>query len=322
MPDALKEVSSPSHRIRVFPGDGGSARVALATDADAPNRDLVLDARTREGRCAVFAGTDAAGKGRFAAIIPSWSFGDATAAPRRVVFLIDRSGSMGGEPMRQAKAAVEACLGGLSPGDRFGVPAFDSYAESASDSLLAVDETGRQTARGFLRGVDAHGGTELFAGIEAAAAMLQPDGGDVLLVTDGQVYATEDIIAGARGKGVRIHCLGIGSASHDRFLSLLARETGGVSRSMTARERVDLAAMELFAAIGRPAAADVRYEVEGIKGAMLAPQPTGTVFAGAPAVVMGSCAGPGSCGRDGRNSANRGRLRRPSLSAKAAWARL
>ncbi len=102
MPEALKEVSSPSHRIRVFPGDGGAAGVALATNADAPNRDLILDARTRAGSCAVFAETDAAGKGRFAAIIPSVSVGKATAAPRRVVLLIDRSGSMDGEPMRRA----------------------------------------------------------------------------------------------------------------------------------------------------------------------------------------------------------------------------
>ena len=43
-------------------------------------------------------------------------------------------------------------------------------------------------------------------------------GGDVLVITDGQVMGTEDIIAKARSLGVRIHCLGIGSASQDRFL--------------------------------------------------------------------------------------------------------
>ena len=45
-------------------------------------------------------------------------------------------------------------------------------------------------------------------------------------MTDGQVLGTEKILDDARATNVRLHCLGIGSASQDRFLALLATSVG------------------------------------------------------------------------------------------------
>jgi hypothetical protein len=80
-----------------------------------------------------------------------------------------------------------------------------------------------------------------------------------LIATDGQVSGTEKILAEARATGIRLFSLGSGSAGQDRFLSLLSRETGGVSRFVTARQRVDVSAVDLFASMGRP----VVFGVEG-----------------------------------------------------------
>ncbi len=292
-PGALAEVSSPSHRIRVVSPGEGRARIALATDADVPDRDLVVDVRTPSPRETVLAGADREGRGRFAVVIPSERFGTTEDRPRRVVFVLDRSGSMSGAAMAQAKRAVEACLGALSPEDRFGIVAFDDQVDVMSPRLVAGDTAGRSTAHGFLRDIDARGGTELLAGVEKAARLLRPEGGEILVVTDGQVFGTESLVAQARREGVRIHCLGIGSASQDRFLSLLARETGGTSRFLTARERVDRAAVEVFSSLGRPIATEVKVSAEGLEGVSLAPAPADTVFAGTPLTVFGSCAGPG-----------------------------
>jgi hypothetical protein len=99
------------------------------------------------------------------------------------------------------------------------------------------------------------------------------------------------VIARARAAGIRIHCLGIGSASQDRFLALLARETGGVSRFLTPRERVDRGALELFAAVGRPVARDVTVETDGLPGARIEPEPARQVFSGTPLVIFGSTRG-------------------------------
>jgi Ca-activated chloride channel homolog len=133
----LEEVGSPSHAVRVRQDGGRSARVALATEKDVPNRDLVLDARFQSVEPQVLTGRDKSGIGRFAAIVPSASFGIPAEAPRRVVILVDRSGSMGGVPILQARKAIEACLGVLCETDSFGLVAFDDEVLTFQPALVS-----------------------------------------------------------------------------------------------------------------------------------------------------------------------------------------
>ena len=283
---AIDEIGSPSHTIRV----AGGSSVSLARDHDVPNRDLVLDVRFDGSTTQVLSGA-VNGKRNFAAIIPSSAFGSASPAARRIVFLLDRSGSMKGAPMEQAKKSVEACLAVLNEDDQFGLIAFDDKLEPLNPDLMSGTRENREKAKRFLSSIDARGGTELGAGIAAASRILQ-GAGDVLVITDGQVFGGEDILATARGDKVRLSCLGIGSASQDRFLSLLARETQGISRFVGARERVDLAAIDLFASIGHPVAT-------GVKAGDVQPEPADVVFAGTPAVLFGEFDGPLSLEWDG-----------------------
>ena len=278
---ALDEVGSVSHAVRVRQDGGRSARITLATEKDVPNRDLVLDAHFQSVEPQVLAGRDKQGVPRFAAIVPSSSFGIPAPAPRRVVILLDRSGSMKGAPIAQARKAIEACLGVLSPADSFGLVAFDNEVFTFQPALVSGTRELRDQAHQFLAQVKARGGTELANGVLEAAKLLSGEGGDILILTDGQVSGTEKILAAARSAGVRLHCLGIGSASQDRFLALLARETGGVSRFVTPRERVDLAAVDLFASVGRPVAGGLKA------GVNIQPEPPSFVFGGTPVLLFG-----------------------------------
>ena len=276
----VEELGSPSHSIRMRQDGVAPARVALAQAKDVPNRDLVLDVRYKQIAAQMFAGAASEGKRAFAAVVPSTVFGVNTEAPRRIVLLLDRSGSMQGAPIEQARKAIEACLAALSESDSFGLVAFDDRVENLSAGLLPGTRENRQKAREFLSRVDARGGTELARGFLEAEHILN-GGGDVLILTDGQVAGTEEILAHARAAGIRLHCLGIGSASQDRFLALLARETAGVSRFVTPRERVDLAAVDLFASIGRPVATGLKASSN------VQPEPPAVVFAGTPVLLFG-----------------------------------
>ncbi len=276
------EIGSPSHVVKVRQQAGGSsASVTLNAERDVPNRDLVLDAHFKSVAPQVLAGRRQDGNGHFAAIVPSSAFGSVIDAPRRVVILLDRSGSMQGDPLEQSRKAIAACLGALSESDSFGLAAFSTNTVMFRPTLVSGTRDMRNEAQKFLTQVEAGGGTELAAGFLQASALLDGKGGDVLILTDGQVSGTEQILALARTAGVRLHCLGIGSASQDRFLSLLARETGGVSRFVSARERVDLSAVDLFASIGRPIASGLTA------GANIQPAPTGMVFSGTPVLLFG-----------------------------------
>jgi Ca-activated chloride channel family protein len=291
----IKEVASPSHTIRIEGEHDQIRRVSLARNSDLPDRDVVLDIKRSDVKATVLSGLDTKGDGRFAAVFPSTEFGSRPTGARRLVILLDRSGSMQGTPLQQAKKAIEACLGALDEQDQFGLVTFSSGSEVFRDRLEDANGSNRQAAHKFLDAVTADGGTHMAAGLERAAELLaQQDtdsreltGGDILTITDGQVFGTEHILERIRNKGVRVHCLGIGSASQDRFLAQMASQTGGVSRFLTPAERVDLPAVELFASIGRPVAKNVAVRVRGMEGARIAPEPAKEVFSGTPLVIFG-----------------------------------
>ncbi|MGA2095251.1 MAG: VWA domain-containing protein [Candidatus Acidiferrum sp.] len=287
MGGAIQEIASPSHALRVQNKSAESSRVLLSRESEIPDRDLVLDVRTKPAGASLFSGVDSAGKGRFAAVIPSTQFGQLTASARRFVILLDRSGSMQGTPIAQAKKAIEACLGALDEQDFFGLVAFSNSSEVFQPELSKGTLENRRDVQKFLESINAAGGTELASGAEAAARLLKNEPGDMLVITDGQVFGTEEILQRARATGVRIHCLGIGSASQDRFLSQLASQTGGVSRFLTPNERVDLPAIELFASIGRPVAKNITAEIVGAGEGRILPQPSHYAFSGTPLLVSG-----------------------------------
>ncbi|MDQ6708137.1 MAG: VWA domain-containing protein, partial [Acidobacteriota bacterium] len=216
------------------------------------------------------------------------SFGTSSESARRVLILLDRSGSMQGEAIEQARRAIEACLSLLSERDSFGLVAFDDHVETFQPTLVAGTREFRDRAHEFLSGIGARGGTELAAALTEAAKLFNGAGGDLLILTDGQVSGTEHVMAAARGANIRLHCLGIGSASQDRFLALLARETGGVSRFVTPRERIDLTAVDLFASIGRPVASGLKTS------ANIQPEPPATVFCKTPVQLFGELDGAGA----------------------------
>ncbi|RME92512.1 MAG: hypothetical protein D6766_09855, partial [Verrucomicrobia bacterium] len=114
-PTPVRQISSPSHRLSVEQGnEEAEPVVSLATESDVPNRDLVLDVKLRAPLSGVVGGAASDGPGGFAVIVPSTQFGRPARQARRVVFVLDRSGSMSGAPIAQARRAVEACLGALA----------------------------------------------------------------------------------------------------------------------------------------------------------------------------------------------------------------
>ncbi len=294
-PVPVEEVASPSHPVRVRTAEDGRVLVELATEGDLPNRDLVLDLHLERPVEGVMWGATPDGARHFAAIVPSARLGQAGPGRRRVVFVLDRSGSMEGAGMEAARRAVLACLDALEPEDEVGVVAFGSRVERLTRTLRRATDAARARIRRAVEGIEAGGGTELLAGIEAGAELLGPEGGDLVVITDGQVFGTEEIVAGLVGLGVRVSCLGIGAASQDRFLAHVAEATGGVSRFLTARERVEEEALDLFRRIGRTVARDLAVRVVGADGASLGPVPEKAALEGFPVVVWGELP-PGETG--------------------------
>ena len=110
----------------------------------------------------------------------------------------------------KSKRALEACLGALAEDDRFGIIAFDDKVERFDSEMSQGDKHQRARARNFLAAIEAQGGTELAQAITAAVKLLRQETGDILIMTDGQVFGTGERV-NLRRRAVRVHWSAAGS---------------------------------------------------------------------------------------------------------------
>ena len=117
----------------------------------------------------------------------------AASVPKTVVFVVDRSGSMSGQKIEQAKGALKFVLNNFREGDLFNVIAYDSNVESFRPELQRYSEPTRKEALGFVEGIYAGGSTNIDGALQTALAQLQ-DGSRpnyVVFLTDGLPTAGE-----------------------------------------------------------------------------------------------------------------------------------
>jgi Ca-activated chloride channel homolog len=158
--------------------------------------------------------------------------------PVNLAIVLDRSGSMSGEKLRVAKAAVEEAIGRLQPEDRFSVVVYDDQVDVVIASASASGES-RRAAVERLGEIDARGSTNLgegwLRGCEQVAGQLIEHGVNrCLLLTDGlaNVGITDagELAAHAaelRARGVSTSTFGVGNDFDERLLQELADAGGG-----------------------------------------------------------------------------------------------
>jgi Ca-activated chloride channel family protein len=166
-------------------------------------------------------------------------------APRTLVVVLDRSGSMGGERLDGAKAALTALVDRLDPADRFGHVTFD---DEVKVEIPAAPLTDKHTAKGRIADVRARGITNLSAGymrgLQEAKRAKTAAGGAVLLISDGHANAgiTDiDQLEGLAGKAnqdaVTTSTLGFGLGYDETLLRAIA--AGGTGSELFAEHADD-----------------------------------------------------------------------------------
>jgi Ca-activated chloride channel family protein len=109
------------------------------------------------------------------------------ALPRDLVLVLDRSGSMTGAPLEQAKAATIRIIDGLKDGERVNVIDFSNGVSRFADAPVALDATTRARLSAHIAGLAPAGGTNIHDAL--LEALRQPAAaGSVplcLFVTDG-----------------------------------------------------------------------------------------------------------------------------------------
>src|SRR5690606_9162792 len=141
--------------IREPSGAGVEARVAL---------DRVMDSVIMDGVEGGVQGGYVA-LASFHPILPR----EAPTHPRCVKLVVDCSGSMGGDSIAQAKAALHQILPLLRPNDHFNLVAFGTTSELLFPNPVAATSANINKAAWYVERMDATmGGTEIGAALQAA----------------------------------------------------------------------------------------------------------------------------------------------------------
>jgi Ca-activated chloride channel family protein len=227
---------------------------------------------------------------------PEVKAADATPVAKTVVFVVDRSGSMSGEKIEQAKNAAKFVLNNLREGDLFNIIAYDSEISTFRPELQKFDDDTRAAAAGFIDGLYAGGSTDIDGALKRALGMLADKTRPtyVLFLTDGLPTSGETGESGivkhteeANKVRARVFAFGVGYDVNSRLLDKLARSNFGLSQYVRPNENIEASVSALYRKIGAPVMTSVSVAVD--VEAEMKPSPSGRgqgegASAGAPVV--------------------------------------
>lgn len=214
--------------------------------------------------------------------------------PRELILIIDTSGSMGGESIRQARAALDLALSQLQPGDRFNVAEFNSTLNPWASEAVAATPEALQKARAWVDQLQAGGGTEMAPALSFALAGHAPAGyvRQVLFATDGAVDDPNGLMQLIDEKlgDSRLFPIGIGSAPNADFLQAAARHGRGSETLITDTGNLGEAMIGLLARLEHPALRDI--QVDWPAGSEAYPRQLPDLYLGEPLLVTAKLAQP------------------------------
>ncbi|UCF90629.1 MAG: VWA domain-containing protein [Desulfobacterales bacterium] len=155
-----------------------------------------------------------------------------------MLIVLDRSGSMQGPKLEKARAALLNLLSTLSPRDRLGLIAYSNSVRQLSD-LLPLTAAHRERLASRVAGIQAGGGTNLGAGLQAGIDMLlaaSPNGNarKVILISDGLANqgitdsrALANMAAVAVVKEFSVSTVGVGADFNEDLMASIADRGAG-----------------------------------------------------------------------------------------------
>jgi Ca-activated chloride channel family protein len=181
--------------------------------------------------------------------------------PREVVFVIDTSGSMEGQSLHQARAALYQGLDRLGPDDRFNLVRFDSDSERLFERSVPADDTHLLTAMDFIDDLSASGGTNMAPALRDAMSLPPLPGlmRQIVFITDGSVGNEEDLLLqiGEELGASSLFTVAIGSAPNAGFMRKAAEIGRGNHTHIGRLDEVAERMAALWARIENPALQDI-----------------------------------------------------------------
>ena len=310
----IKNIYSPTHTVEVKRLDEHHANVTFTAKNHIPTTDfrLFFDVAPGKVGTSVVSYRPTEGEDGFFLMLasPQIKAPDAERPKKTVMFVLDRSGSMSGKKIEQAKNAVKFVLNNLREGDLFNIVAYDTTVDSFRPELEKYTQESRSQALGFVEGLYAGGGTNIEGALKVALGHLKDSSRPnyVVFLTDGLPTVGETneskIVATAKAGNqvrARIISFGVGYDVNSRLLDRITVANHGQSEYVRPDEDIEAHVSKLYGRISSPVMTDVSvkfdYDIlataEGDPINRLFPKENHDLFAGEQMVLVGLYRKPG-----------------------------
>jgi Ca-activated chloride channel homolog len=298
-PVDLKNIFSPSHRISVTRDGERRARLSFEGAGADAQKDFLLyySLSEKDFGLSLLTHREPGKDGYFLMLVsPKSTISDQERLAKDIVFVLDTSGSMSGEKIDKARAALKFGVESLGDRDRFNVISFSGEEHLMKAGLIQADRDGKQAGLRFIDDLRAEGGTNINDALMAALKQFQSSERPAMVVflTDGlpTVGPTDvkEIVRNAQSAnraGARLFTFGVGYDVNTNLLDKLASDNRGVSDYIEPQEDLEVKVSNFFARVNYPVLSDLKLDFGGVEADLIYPRTLGDLFKNSQLVVIG-----------------------------------
>jgi len=289
----IEEIQCNSHAISKDADGPSRLHVELSSLDNIPNKDFVLRYKVagKTLKSALVTHEDKRGGFFTLMLYPPDDLKQLERAPMEMVFVLDCSGSMSGEPIAKAKDAIERALRKLGPDDTFQVIRFSQNASKFGPDPVPATRKNVQKALDYVESLHGSGGTQMIEGVKAALDFPHDERRFRLVsfMTDGYIGNEAQILEAVHDRlgQSRIFSFGIGSSVNRYLLDRMAVLGKGAVAYIGPHDSSSEVVDQFYDRISHLALTDVAIDWGGLDVQDVYPSRLPDLFVGRPIIVTG-----------------------------------
>jgi len=301
----IGSIYSPSHAISTSRKGDNEATVGCEEERMSLDRDFVVYYALTEKEFGLSLMSHRTGRdGYFMLMLsPKNVVDESQIVKKDVCFVMDTSGSMSGDKIKQTKAALLFCLNNLNKGDRFNIIRFATVVNPFREELVKVNDETIEKAKEYVEKMKASGGTDIGSALEKTLSVERKEDRPYLIVflTDGKptVGMTDEkqiirTVAEKNKGGVRLFVFGAGYKVNTRLLDTLAAENKGVAEYVEPKEDIEMKISSFYAKASNPVLASPELAFgDKVHTFEVYPKELPDLFKGSQVLILGKYEGDG-----------------------------
>lgn len=305
----IKNIYSPTHSIDVVNIDNHTVVISFEEENTKPDIDFKLYYSTDNddvGLSLLTYKTENDDGYFLLTASPSFVVNDNQIDAKDITFVLDVSGSMAGDKLKQAKKALLYCVSNFNKGDGFNIIRFSTEAYSLFDQIESATEKNINKAEKFINDIKPVGGTNIEEALNLA--LKEKRNSDrthlIVFITDGKptIGETDDErlvrnIKKFNSENTRIFTFGIGNEINAHLLDKITEQTKAYRTYISENEDIEIKISSFYDKVQSPVLTNLSLSFSnGIKTFQTYPRNLPDLFKGSRITIFGRYSGSGNSG--------------------------